>query len=216
MSGLLGDRFGLGEPPLVHERVVFLDEHADSLVNLHLLRPLAVDLSLDLARLLLEGEFVAPLAGGFLDVAAGALDPPEDLGLGFLRQRLVVEPLGRDVEQVEGIRRRLLREPLGLELLGGHLGRDAGHQKAVGGGSVCRGGLRGRARGCWIGRLANRVLDHSAGRLFIERLCLVRGWKILGACPPACEQDRRHGDETAMTGRRGSARAERGSLGGAA
>ena len=175
LPGLLGDRFCFGEPPLVHERVVFLDEHGDALVDLHLLRPLAVDLGFDLARLLLHGEFVPPLAGGFLDVAAGAFDSPEDLGLGLLRQRLVVESLGGRVEQVEGIGRRLLREPLGLELLGGHLGRDAGYQEAVGSGCTGWGGLRGRARGGWIGRLADRVLDHPAGSLFIERLGLVRG-----------------------------------------
>ena len=215
LACLLGDRFGLGKPPLVHEGVVFLDEHRDPLVHLDLLRPLAVDLGLDLGGLLLHRELVAALAGGLLDILAGPLDPAEHLRLRLFGELLVVEPLGGLVEQVERVGRRLLRHPLGFELLGRHFGADPGHEQALGRGGARRRSLRGRGGG-GLGCLVDRIFDHPAGRLLVERLGRVGGWQILGTGPAARQQNHRQGDEPAWGGRHGSAWAERGSQGGEA
>ena len=212
LPGLLGDCLGLGKPPLVDERVVFLDQHRDPLVDLAPLSPLAVDLRLDLGALFVEGEFGPPLAGRLLDVAPGPLDPPQHLGLRVDGERLVVESLRGEVEQVERVGGRLLGEPLRLELLRRHLGRDAGEQEAVGrcgigGGRFRPGGSIARAA-----RLADCLLDHSPGRGRVARGAAIGGRKLLrgsrSAGPPAGEGEHHCGHEAAGRGRQRSARAE--------
>jgi len=64
---------------------------------------------------------------------------------------------------------RLLREPLGLDLLRLHLGRDAGDQDVVGNASGCRGrGLSGGGRTAGGGRPPGSLVDHLAGRCGIR------------------------------------------------
>ncbi len=180
LSGLLGDHFGLGIPLLVHEGVVFLHQHRQPLIHVHPLGPLAIDLGGDLLIASIEGEFGGPFAGGLLDVAAGAIDPPLELALRLFGNAGGVDRGGQLLEDREGVRGLALGEPAGLELLGGHLGRQLG-EFHIRGGRGCRHGrsLVGRciafSTRC-LGRRAGPLHDVSrGGRVVVPSRGLVVG-----------------------------------------
>jgi hypothetical protein len=179
LAGLLRHGLRLGEAALIDEGVVFVDEHRDPLIDLDLAGPLPVDLPLDLGVAFLERQLGPPLAGRFLDVAAGPFDAAQELVLPVVRDRLARHVSRGLVEQREGVGGRLLAEPLGLELSGRHFGGNAGEQQVgsdlTGGGR--RRGLRGRGAGA---RPPQSLVDHPlrGGGSLAGRF---RGGQFLGA-----------------------------------
>ena len=138
LAGFLGDRLRLGKPLGVDERVVFLHEHRQTLVDLDLLGLLTGDPGLDLGALPLHVEFPAALAGRFLDVTSGPFDPLLELASHLFGHRRVGNFCGGLVEQGKSVGGRSLRGASGLELLGSDLGRNSRHEQVIrnGGGSA--------------------------------------------------------------------------------
>ena len=132
LAGFLGNRLRLGKPLRVDERVVFLHEHCQTLVDLDLLGLLTGDPGLDLGALPLHLEFPTAFASRFLDVASGPFDPLLELVSHFFGHRRVGNLGSRVVEQGEGVGGRSLCGASGLELLGGDLGGDPRHEEVIG------------------------------------------------------------------------------------
>ena len=131
LASLLGDGLCFGIPPFIDERVVILDQHCQTLVDLHPLGTLAVDLRLHLGVALVEGHFGPPLAGGFFDIPSGAVDSLGELDFG-LRRNVAGVHLGLGgVEQGHGIQRGPLGGAFGFQLLGGDFSRQLGHHEVL-------------------------------------------------------------------------------------
>ena len=179
LAGLLGDRLRLGEPLLIDERVVFVHHQGDPLVHLDLLGPLTLHQAVDLGGLAFQRQLGPALAGQFLDVAPGPLDPPGKLLLLVGGDRLGLDVGGRAVEERQRVPRRLLRQPLGLQLLGGHLRRHAGEENVVGNASGrCGGSGRGGRLAASRSRPARRLVDHLPCRSCVGRGA--RGRQFIG------------------------------------
>ena len=131
LAGLLGNGLGFGIPAFIDECVVILNKHRQTLVYLHPLGTLAVDLRLHLGVALVEGHFGPALAGGFFDVPSGAVDSFGQLGPG-LRWNVAGVHLGLGgIEQGHGIERRTLGGAFGFQLLGGDFSRQLGHHEIL-------------------------------------------------------------------------------------
>ena len=166
LGGFLCQRLGLGVAALVDHRVVFVHDHRQTLVDLDLLGPLAIDLRLDLGVLLVEGDLGGTLAGHLLDLATGAIDALRELGAGLGGDVGGSHIGGSGIEELEGLRSRSLGRPAGFELAGCYLGREAGDDQVAGEVGLPSGSslsLNGR-RGLTLGRrTTQRFFDDAAG-----------------------------------------------------
>ena len=122
LGGLLCQSLGLGVPALVDHRVVLVDDHRQTLVDLDLLGPLTVDLRLDLGVLLVEGDLRGTLAGRLLDLSSSPVDALRELGAGLGGDVGGGDLGGGSVEKIERLGGGPLGGPTGLELAGGDLG----------------------------------------------------------------------------------------------
>ena len=165
LGGLLRQSLGLGVSALVDHRVVLVDDHRQTLVDLDLLGPLTVDLRLDLGVLLVEGDLGGTLAGRLLDLSSSPVDALRELGAGLGGDVGGGDIGGGNVEKIESLGGGPLGGPTGLELAGGDLGREPGDDQVARQGRLTGGGssLDGCRGGALRRRTAEGLLNGAAG-----------------------------------------------------